>query len=350
MNSKERMFRLLNGKSIDVLPVAPHWWGLYKFQIAGIARKYEDEDKCWKLGGEKLADVDSLFYEKFKPDWFQLNSGLWNHDKYRQIKTVESLQRVRLLESKSDVDEYVKLAYMTAEEIKAAGAYEHVKILASRYGDEVFIAMNEGNPICTILDPHGNIGFEEGMVALLEKPDMMEYLIFKEYEMMFEKVKVLKEYGCDAYIGSETYCTPDLISPDVYRNIIFPAQKYFYEKTRSLGVVPITYFLGDVMPLLKDIDKLGVSALMVEESKKTFKLDVVEIRKKLSENITLFGNLDSVYTLLKGTIEDVENETEQQVEASKYGGFIMANGCPIAFDTPEENIEAMITAARNKLF
>ncbi|MDO8685415.1 MAG: hypothetical protein Q7J78_01950, partial [Clostridiales bacterium] len=63
MNSKERMFRLLNDQSIDVIPVAPHWWGLYKFQFAGIAAKYEDEAKCWEYGGKRLADVDSLFYE-----------------------------------------------------------------------------------------------------------------------------------------------------------------------------------------------------------------------------------------------------------------------------------------------
>lgn len=347
MNSKERMFNLFNGKEIDMIPAAPHWWGLYKFQLAGIAAGYENEHNCWKYNGQKLADVDALFYETFKPDWFHLSCGYSGavRDEYKEKKARELKQRVKELESKSVIDEYLELVYMTENEIKNTHMYDHVKILSSKYGDEVFIAMNEGNPICGVLDPHGTVGFEEGLVALIKKPDLMEYLIFREYELMLEKIKVLKEYGCHGYIGSETYCTPDLISPNTYRDLIFPAQKYFYKKVGEMGIVPIVYFLGDIIPLISYINKLGAAALLVEEPKKTFSLDIVEIRQKLAEDITLFGNLDSIYTLLHGTREDVVAETKKQLEAANYGRFVMANGCPIAFYTPKENIEAMIETA-----
>ena len=345
MNSREMFFGLLDGQITNIVPAAPHWWGLYKFQLAGIASGYKDEAECLSLGGSRLAEIDSLFYETYKPDWFHLGCGAYSIEKNRKAEIETLKHNVRKLSSRADIDEYVRLAYLTSEEIEASGMYEHVRILSQKYGKEVFIALNEGNPICGILDPHGTIGFEEGLIGLMEKPEMMEYLIFREYEAMLEKIKVLKKYGCHAYIGSETYCTPDIISPVTYRKLIFPAQKYFYENVRNLGLVPITYFLGDILPLVEDIGQLGADALMIEESKKTFVLDIVEIRKKLSSDVVLFGNLDSVYTLLNGTVEDVKNETLKQLEAAKYGRFIMANGCPIAFDTPEENIQAMIKTA-----
>ena len=347
MNSKERMLSLFSGKKIDCTPAAPHWWGLYKFQIAGLARGYRDEDECWGLCGAPLAEVDSLFYETFKPDWLHLGCETCNAavKGYKDKNYMEARRRVKSLDSRALIDEYVCLKYQKADEILKAGIYDHVRILSDKYGDSVFIAMNEGNPICDILDPSGSIGFEEGLIALMEKPELMEYMIFREYEMTLEKVRALKECGCHGYIGSETYCSSDLISPSTYRDLIFPAHKYFYSKVREMGMVPLVYFLGDIMPLICDINRLGAAALLVEEPKKGYSLDVVEIRKKLHEDITLFGNLDSVYVLLKGSSGDVQRETLRQLEASKYGRFVMSNGCPIAFDTPRENIITMIDTA-----
>lgn len=349
MNSRERMVNTINGEKTDCIPAAPHWWGLYKFQLAGIASGYEDEYKCWTMNGAALAEVDSLFYETFKPDWFHLSAPIMDlpRDESREGRLKELSSRLKKLDSKQVIDEFVELEFPTADEIKKTHMYDHVRLLAQKYGDSVFIAMNEGNPICSILDPHGHIGFVEGLIALMDNSEMMEYLIFREYDRMLEKMKVLKDYGCHGYIGSETYCSADLISPKVYRDIIFPAQKHFYEKTREIGLVPIVYFLGDILPLIEDINKLGASALLVEESKKTFNLDIIEIRKRLSEDITLFGNLDSVYKLLGGSADDVAAETVNQLKAARYGRFVMTNGCPIAFNTPDENIKVMINTAHN---
>lgn len=99
--------------------------------------------------------------------------------------------------------------------------------------------------------------------------------------------------------------------------------------------------------MLDDIKQLGLDGLMVEESKKDFVLDVGEIAKKLEGCCALFGNLDSVNILQKGTANDVKNETLRQIEVTREKRFIMANGCPISFDTPEKNIYTMINTARN---
>jgi uroporphyrinogen-III decarboxylase len=135
----------------------------------------------------------------------------------------------------------------------------------------------------------------------------------------------------------------------MYREIVFPAQQRFYRAVASLGLVPITYFLGNVMPLLGDIVRLGAAGLMVEESKKGFTLDVVEIARRLEGAVCLFGNLDSIWCFLRGSEEDVRRETVRQLQAARFGPFVMASGSPVAFDTPAANIKAMIAAARNGL-
>jgi uroporphyrinogen-III decarboxylase len=86
---------------------------------------------------------------------------------------------------------------------------------------------------------------------------------------------------------------------------------------------------------------------MVEESKKAFTLDVVEIRHRLAPEIVLFGNVDSVSTLLHGDRAAVVEATRRQMEAARYGPFVVANGSPLCFGTPPENVEAMIETAHS---
>lgn len=348
MNSKERILKTFRGERTDCVPVAPHWWGVYKYQLASVASTFEEIERQARLAPTQIAEVDINFYETFKPDWFHLSGGALEitPDAQRDSRLRIALDEMRKLESKKAIDEYIEANRLSEAEIRKTGRYSHLKWIVPLYGDSVFIAVNEGNPVCEVFDPHGSLGFAEGLIALAEKPDLVGYLLFRLYELKLDWMKVLAGYGCHGYLGSEALVSADLISPAVYNSIVFPVQKFFYEKVRKLGMEPMAYFLGDINPLIPSINRLGITALLVEESKKGFLLDVVEIRKRLAEDITLFGNLDSVHTLLRGSVEDVERETLRQLEAASFGRFVMANGSPLTFDTPRVNVETMIRVAR----
>lgn len=351
MTPKERILSALRCEKNEPIPVTTHWWGLYKFAHAGLVTGYEDADNGWKLNGKALADVDERFYEDFKPDTFHLNAGgrrrslEWFSDRASQEQQ-KLFRAVKNLESYEVIDEYFNLISESREDVLAGGEYDHVRCLRERYGDTVPLLVNEGNPISNILDPHGCVGFEEGLIALIEEPEKMEYLINRAYDAILPRMEALKASGADGYIGSETYCTPDLISPDTWRNLIYPAQKRFYGKLKEMGLISISYFLGDIIPLIEDLKQMNLDALMVEEPKKQYSLDIGKIYDHLEQSLCLFGNLDSVYVLQMGSRKMVVEETLRQLKACSRGGFIMTNGCPISFDTPAENIHYMIDTAR----
>jgi len=348
MDSKENMIKTLNGFNTGQIPVTPHWWGLYKFELYGFLKDYRREALAWSLRGSELAGIDSYFYELFYPDMFHLTTGASKvTDSVAVIDEKKRIfEAVYDLESYSAIDEYVAAFYEDKSTTIKSGIFDHVKILSDKYGSKSVLCLNEGNPISWILDPHGCVGFENGLISMLEKPDKMEYLIRECYSALLPRMEALKSMGADGFIGSETYCSADVMSPDLYRNLIFEAQRIFYTSIEKIGLIPITYFLGNVNPLIEDIKKLGVKGLMIEESKKNFRLEVGSIYDKLERNVCLFGNLDSVYIMQKGTIEDVARETTRQVNACNKGAFIMSNGCPLSFSTPPENVNAMIHAAR----
>ncbi len=348
MNCKENMLKTLNCEATDQIPVTPHWWGLYKFEFSGLVNGYGGEAKAWSMIGRELAEVDSRFYEAFKPDMLHLTTGASKIKESLSVKEEKKriFDAVYSLESYSVIDEYIESNYGSREDIIKSGIFDHIRILSEKYGDECLVMLNEGNPISWMLDPHGCVGFENGLVSLLEKPDKMEYLIHRSYEAMLPRMEALKEMGGDGYIGSETYCSADIMSPQTYRSLIFGPQKSFYTALDKMGMIPVTYFLGDINPLLGDIKELGAKGLMVEESKKSFQLDIGKIYQELEGKVCLFGNLDSVYTLQMGSRTDVERETRRQISLCGRGGFVMANGCPISFTTPPENILAMVETVR----
>lgn len=282
MNRRKNMLMTLNCKSTEQIPVTPHWWGLYKFELAGYIDDYSSEAAAWAISGDELADVEGVFYEEFKPDMLHLNTGASKIKDSDAVKREKDriLKAVRSVESYSVIDEYVEANYTDKEEVIKSGVFDHVRILSDKYGQECVLMLNEGNPISWILDPDGCVGFENGLIAMLEKPDKMEYLIHRSYEALLPRMVALKEMGADGYIGSETYCSADIMSPKLYHELIFEAQKNFYNELCKIGLIPITYFTGDINPLLDVIKELGVKGLMVEESKKSFSLDIVNIYER----------------------------------------------------------------------
>lgn len=346
MKSKDRVLKTFAGQRTYPSPFSPHGWGVYKFQLAGIVHDNMDEANGWKLSGAELAEVDSMFYETFQPDLLHLSSGAWHPlpgDIVRQKALFELRPGVIELDNKRLIDEYVEAITPSEEEIVLSGIYDHLPILQERYGKEVPIFLNEGNPTCEVFENDGPAGdFQDAMAAVVEHPDNLAYLLWKLYESSIGRMRVLKSFGADGYIGSETCVAADMLSPASFQSLVYPALEMFYHEIEMIGLIPITYFLGDVVPLLKDISKMGVRGLMVEESKKAFELDVVKIRRLLDEHVTLFGNLDSVYHLLWGDFSTIEAETRRQLACSMDGPFIMSCGSPICLGTPVSNVKKMM--------
>ncbi len=178
--------------------------------------------------------------------------------------------------------------------------------------------MNEGNPICTALDPSGWLGFEQGLLLMAERPDNFAALLAGLYAGLLPRMEALAACGAHGYIGSETYCGADIISASMYRDLVHPAQELFYRGVSEIGLAPIAYFCGDILSRLSPLVGMdGLCGLMVEEPKKGARIDSLEIAERLEGALCLFGNLDSVHCLLRGSAEEVRRETLRQLGAAR---------------------------------
>lgn len=368
MKPKERMLAALNCEEPDIVPVAPHWWGVYKFELYG-----RDPRWAWyALDGHQLAQIDMYFYESFKPDWFHLDEGVprsgrdykieevngefflvhkLTGERYR-IKANQSLEPVEkkstskkrkiALETKDDADSIVEMSFPKCEDLIERGYTDHVQEIVKRYGNDVLIAVNVGGPSGVIYTP----GFTQGLVMLYRKPNIMKYLIQRAYEAHLEIAEAYATAGCHAWIISEDRIGADIIPPRFYEEFFFEPEKRYFNKIRELGMIPILYFCGNVMPLLKYIRNLGVDGLMVEESRKNFSIDIINVKEALDGRVCVFGNLDTVNVLWRGDENSIVREVRKQLLAAVGGGFVASNGSPIAPGTPIRNIKTFIESVR----
>ncbi len=368
VTSKESMMKALSGERVNPTPVGLHSWGDYKVELSGV---------CWKFqywqGGAELAGVDRTLYERFRPDWMHCGSGAgrWSWNRERRVEGKRAFIRSEdgqrwleiqenyhvapdpavpvvpytgsrlTLESKAAIDEYFAADPETAESIIASGTFDHVKQLAAEYGDRVLIAVNDG------MNGLPWIPFEELMMEALDKPELVAYAIQGQCRQFMKRVHAAKACGAQAYIFSEGMGgSVGQLSPALEEQVQADAKRWFYAEVRKAGLLPIGYWLGDVRPHMRWLNSLNMAGLMIEEDKKGFALDPLEIRRMLRPETCLFGNVDSTL-LLRGTPEAIRAEVRRQRRAAEAGAFVFANGSPIVVGTPHANLDAYMDEARS---
>lgn len=384
-NSKELMIKTLNLQKTARIPVAPHWWGIYKYEALGFDYKKD----AWKEG-EKLSEVYVKFYEKFKPDWFHLHIGTPKYfkdceiinqngksylkiaDKFRDLKKEDKyfssnssedeeiidfpdyLIGSRCFKPKVDlsnikkIDDFIKrYIHMSAQEIIEMGYTDHIPQIVSRYGKDVFIAVHIPSAICEIFDPTtGYLGFEQGLMSFYDYPKEMKYFLERCYEEQLEWAKAYAKAGVHSFIISESFISPDLANPEIYRKFMKSIHSEYFMEIKNYGLIPICMFWGDAVPLLDDYTETNVMAIMFEESKKGFNLDIKKIRDAIGSKVCVFGNLDSIYLLREGSTEEIKNEVIKQAKGARYN-FIISNGSPVTPDTPEKNLKSLINSGKD---
>jgi hypothetical protein len=382
-NRKDLLVDTIRLANPGARPAVPHWWGLYKYEALGL----DYRTAAWQEG-DRLAAVYRDFYAKFAPDWFHLHLGtpkyfqnsrivsrdgrprlvidpshrsLKAEDKYFCVGSAEDEEivdfpdyllasRVRRpkvdLDSRSAIDEFVRrYVHMSAEEILALGYTDHVRSIAESHGRSAFLAVHIPSAVCEIFDPTtGYLGFEDGLMAFRQRPAEMSYLLAKCYEEQLEWAQAYRQAGADAYIISECYVSPETVGPQTYRDFLKPIHRDYFAEVERMGLTPMCMFLGDVNPIIEDLTQVNIRALLIEESKKGFVLDIGRIARRIADRLCLFGNLDSIRLLHDGRPQQIAEEVRAQI-VDGGRGFVVSNGSPITPGTPEANVRALIEAA-----
>lgn len=172
---------------------------------------------------------------------------------------------------------------------------------------------------------------------IIRNPNFIEKILNFTTETVLKYVKAVREAGA-MYISIAEPGTVTL-SPKNFEKYVVPRVNKIFD---SIDCWKGMHICGDTTLFLDMMLNCHLDAISLDQI-----MDYEKIIKKIPSNRVLVGNLDPIYLIGKGNIEEIEKETKKLCEKMKnYNNYICALGCNCLNDTPDENLKIAINTAR----
>jgi len=248
----------------------------------------------------------------------------------------------RPVESEADIEALLG-PVSTVDALLEKGQCEPMAELRRDLGERAYLAVSTGANFYEAMQMMG--GFEPAMVALLDNPGLfrcaMEHLARRDLPWLAAAARA----GVDGVFLQAFPEGADMISPSSWREVALPVHRMLIDAAHEHGMQVLFWFLGDCIPLLRDLADLGIDGLVLEQSRRAYSSDPARVRQEVGTAFCVYGwpwEMD----LIRDNREGITREVETQIRAAGTdGGFIM--GTP--YMTSEVQLEAVDHLCREVL-
>jgi len=195
------------------------------------------------------------------------------------------------------------------------------------------------------------MGMPNFLMALISEPALAECLIAHllniytdMYTMFLDAVgPYIQMVEVSDDLGSQENL---IISPDVYRKFIKPAQKELYQliHKKAPGAALFHHTDGAVFDIIPDLIEVGVNVLNpVQTSSKG--MESVRLKKTYGTDIVFHGTIESINN--RASTDEVIEEVKSRIDDLSGGGGYVLAPCNHMMDVKPETIIAMYETAKN---
>ncbi len=371
MNSRERLLTALRRDIPDCVPVAPDFsnmiparrtgkpfWDLYLYQNPPIWEAYIE---C-----AKYFNIDSLMDGYFPltfPDE-RPNDGWEKQIVFKSDHRIVT-QRSRL-EGRKRVWENVVDVYYVAdppttgvpparaglppvpekweplEEVKPVDlGPQGLRRVKELMGDQGLVGVD--------LTHSAALNSVEAIYEYYDNPDKHEEWAWQRVEAAerrFAKIMAMEvkpDFLCVGGSGTLIFQTVPM-----FRRLAFPAVKRAIDLATAAGIPTHVHSCGPEKALVKIFaEETSLTVIDPLEIPPMGDCDLAELKRLYGDKLVLKGNLHTTQVMLMGTSKDVTAASRKAMDdAAAGGGFILSTGDQCGRDTPDENILAMVEAAR----
>jgi len=213
---------------------------------------------------------------------------------------------------------------MTETQYEEARVYEPLQHLVQTYPDHHFCTQI-GDPFVMAMGACG--GYVEGLMTMASEPEMFKELMRRCTRSALVRISPAGEAGAHSVLFTSYYCGADSISPNQYREFVAPYAREVCQAYKDAGFFVLNWFLGDLMPILDQLMELPLDALFLEQGRKGYTTDPVEIRKRVGPEFCLIGfGFEGDYVRLNRY--GLTRELRRQIDGAGRDGAFIA-GTPI---------------------
>jgi uroporphyrinogen decarboxylase len=183
-----------------------------------------------------------------------------------------------------------------------------------------------------------------GMNNFLEnvylEPDLIKEFLEKLTDFIIIWLKAQKKRLNKAKGFLLTDDIAGLVSPEIYREFIFPYHRRIREEFKDY----IFVFHCDTKSdhILEFLPQTGVDVFNLGPD-----TDMANAKKKIGEKVCLMGNIDPVNVMQKKDVKIIKKEAQRCFkEAASNGGYFLSIGGGMNENTPEENVKTLVEEAK----
>jgi len=339
VTSLERVSMILQGRLPDRVPVDLHNF-LVTARLMGVtsyANYFRD--------GEAMAEGQVKAWKRFGHDCLILENGTAAlgeacgvHVTYQDNSAPVALEpAIRSLQEVDDLE--------VLDPYRSSVLMENLKTtrrVAHEIGDRAFIiGRGDQGPFSLACQIRGMDQFmldlmDEGQSAKVHR--LLDFC--RQVSLRYCLAQI--EQGAHATSIGESPSGPDLISPRLYRKFAYPHVKHLVDDLKARGMILAYHICGNATPIIQDMVSSGAAILEIDQ-----KADMRTCKSAAQGKTALLGPVDPSGIMARATPQEVTEACRQAIEVlAPGGGFILGPGCALPATTPDENIDAMIEAAK----
>ena len=188
---------------------------------------------------------------------------------------------------------------------------------------------------------------ETMMMLMLDDPEFMYDMFAAHAQLIIDIYDGMCDLGLEfdgAFLSDDLgYRTSSLISPKLYRELVFPHHKRLCDYFQSHNLKTFLHTDGNVQDLIPHFIDAGFAGLHPLEAKAG--LHVKELKPLYGDQLVLFGNID--VTKLTGSHETIEQEVLEKIYIAKEnGGYIYHSDHSVPNDISFGNYAFLINLMR----
>ncbi len=331
MNSLERVLALINGQTLDFLPVFP-MLNEYASKILGIS-----EGEYYKRP-ELLAEGQMLLVKRFKYDFLLAFTFL-----AREAAAVGS--KIAYYEDGSptiasllakDCQDILKIEIPNFEENpETKVVLEQINKLTKLSEEQYPIVGVATGPFSW---PTLIMGNENWLTALfMEEPETIKSVLERSLEFSSNWANAQLNAGAHMIAIVEGSATKSVIPEDVFIQFVKPMLSQLVRKIK--GPIILMGVGGELEAYLRHIEECGVAGVVISND------DSLEDCLKSVKDLVIVGNINNI-EFPDYSLEDIENICQYALKIGKGKKYILSTQYVIPSFTNEKLIDKLVECAR----
>ena len=321
MNSRDRVSRVLSGGIPDRVPMDDSYWQttIERWQREGLPAGVSPHDH---FGTNEIVCIGGDYTMQFP------ERVLESSDTMRRYWDSDGALRRDLHVAEGWTSQWLDFTIKTREDWlqhRHRMVFSDTRISGSAL-ESYHRARADGRFVC--YSAHAcfhptwmRIGMENLLMGMLDRPDFIRELLAAHAQLVIDIYEGMRRIGIEfdgARLADDLgYRTAPLISPALYRALVYPHHKRLCDHFNAHGLKTFLHSDGRVAPLIPHFIEAGIDGLHPLEAKAG--MDVRELKRQYGGRVALFGGID-VRLMEDPDDSKIENEIREKFAVAKEGG------------------------------